>query len=199
MPFLYFFLGIVSAVLAFWFYSPKLEPTISPSDIFDSLVTLLVGLIITRKVAESQNQAAKRLSEQTQTAQQASANMRIEQNIIIEQLQKDLLKIDRVFELVDQHRFKPLTNDLKDEIKSTLRNLSTGFLSLHETFQDFSLPIPHTVLESVQKQQHEFGKTVTGGQFDKYDGIQYVEIQAKYQNLRRSIRQLIHAVNTLKV
>lgn len=199
MPLLYFLFGIACASLAFWLSNPKFEPTISPSDIFDSLVTLLVGLIITRKVAESQNQAAKRLSEQMQSTQQASANLRIEQNIIIEQLQKDLVKIDRVFEVVDQHRFKPLTNELKDEIKSTLRNLSMGLFSLHETFQDFSLPVPYTVLESARKQQHEFGKTVTGGQFDKYDGIQYVEIQSKHQNLRRSICQLIHAVNTLKI
>jgi Co/Zn/Cd efflux system component len=125
MSFLYFLAGVVCAAVVLWFFDPGFESKISPSDLFDSLVTLLVGLIITRKVAESQNQAAKRLSEKMQNAQQSSTNMRIEQNILIEQLQKDLIKIDRVFEVVDQHRFKPLTNDLKDEIKSTLRNLGS--------------------------------------------------------------------------
>jgi hypothetical protein len=196
---LYFSFGIVFTAIVIWFSNPGFESKISPSDLFDSLVTLLVGLIITRKVAESQNQAAKRLSEQMQNAQQATVNMRIEQNIIIEQFQKDLVKIDRVFEVVEQHRFKSLTNDVRNEVISTLRDLSRNLSSIHETFQDFSLPIPHAVLESARKQQHEFGKVITGGQFDKYNVEQYLDIQTRYQNLRRSIRQIVHAVNTLKV
>jgi hypothetical protein len=74
---LYFAFGVVCTAIVIWLFNPGFESKISPSDLFDSLVTLLVGLIITRKVAEAQNQAAERLATQQHIAQQDSANTHV--------------------------------------------------------------------------------------------------------------------------
>lgn len=194
---LYFLGGVVCTAIFVWLFNAEFEPKISPSDLFDSLVTLLVGLIITRKVAEAQNQAAKRLADQQHTAQQDSANKRVEKNIVIEQLQKHHVTTEKVFEIVEQHRFKSLSEPIRQEVTSTLSNLSSNLNIIIETLQDYQISVPFDTLEALRQQQHNFRKIVTGSSFDTYHPEQYLEIQKQYRNLTRAIRQLIHTVNVL--
>jgi hypothetical protein len=197
MRLLYFAFGVVCTAIVIWFFNPEFEAKISPSDLFDSLVTLLVGLIITRKVAEAQNQAAERLATQQHIAQQDSANTRVEKNIVIEQLQKHLVTTEKVFEIVEQHRFKSLSEPIRQEVTSTLSNLSSNLNIIIETLQDYQLSISFETLEVLRQQQHSFRKIVTGGSFDTYSTDQYLEVQKQYRSLARAIRQLIHTVNVL--
>ena len=194
---LYFAFGVVCTAIVVWLFSPGFESKISPSDLFDSLVTLLVGLIITRKVADAQNQAAERLATQQHAAQQDSVNLRIEKNIVIEQLQKHHVTTEKVFEIVEQHRFKSLSEAIRQEVTSTLSNLSSNLNIIIETLQDYQLSVSFETLEALRQQQHNFRKIVTGGSFDTYSTEQYLEIKEQYRNLTRAIRQLIHTVNVL--
>jgi hypothetical protein len=197
MQLLYFALGLICGFIAVWLLNMQIDPKLNPSDLLDSLVTLLVGLFITRKVADSQNTMTKQLSEQQQKTQVISANLRVEKDIVIEQLRGHLVKFESVSNLIEQYRYKTLSTEMRNEMAITFRNLNISLRDIQEMLQGYQIPISSESLETLLKQQHEFSKTFTSREFEAYSVDGYLQAREQYRKLILGIHRLIHTINTL--
>jgi hypothetical protein len=190
-------LGFVCGIIVAWLFNASIETAISPSDLLDSLVTLLVGLFITREVAALQNQVAKQVSEEQQKAQQISANLRVEKDIVIEQLRSHLIKLQQVSILIEQYRANSLSSTIGTEIAATFRNLNINLRDIKEMIDDYTLPVNDSSVETLLKQQHDLAKKFTSKEFEVHNAKNYLQANDDYRSLVRALHRLIHVVNTL--
>ncbi len=196
---LFAFLGFVLGLFAETLAKPFFGGTFRSSDIaeiLDPLVTLIVGLFITRKVAEWQARTDAQLKQQQLEAERESVDYRVLKDMVLRQMENYLKILEGLhFVITDVHR-QGFSQTTRQTVQTTTKKLNTDWIRLTDTLNDFSMTQVLGAANELNVLIQEYTESLTGGQYDRYSLQEWLVIVEHYKTIQRKLTQLMYLINS---